>query len=196
MTKRLFDLVFTIPGIMLLSPLLFICAIWVKIDSQGGIFFRQVRIGKNGVPFRIFKFRTMVVDAEKHGRQITVGNDSRITRSGKFLRHYKLDELPQLFNVLLGDMSLVGPRPEVPRYIAEYSSEDREIILSVRPGITDNASIEFCSENELLGKSLNPERTYIEEVLPIKIAYYKDYVQSNSLWGDLIIVLKTFRAIV
>lgn len=196
MTKRLFDLVFTIPGIMLLSPLLFICAIWVKIDSQGGIFFRQVRIGKNGVPFRIFKFRTMVVDAEKHGRQITVGNDSRITRSGKFLRHYKLDELPQLFNVLLGDMSLVGPRPEVPRYIAEYSSEDREIVLSVRPGITDNASIEFCSENELLEKSLNPERTYIEEVLPIKIAYYKDYVQSNSLWGDLIIVLKTFRAIV
>ena len=195
MTKRIFDIIFTIPGILVLSPILIICAIWVRADSPGEIFFRQVRIGKNGVPFRIFKFRTMVTDAVKRGKQITIGNDSRVTKSGEFLRHYKLDELPQLFNVLLGEMSLVGPRPEVPRYIAEYSKEDREIVLSVKPGITDNASIEFRSENEILGKSPDPERAYIEDVLPIKIAYYKDYVKNNSLWGDFMIILKTFQAI-
>lgn len=196
MAKRIFDLFFTIPGIIILSPILITCAIWVKLDSPGEIFFRQVRVGKNGVPFRIFKFRTMVTDAEKRGKQITVGNDSRVTKSGEFLRHYKLDELPQLFNVLLGEMSLVGPRPEVPRYISEYSEEDREIVLSVRPGITDNASIEFRSENEILGKAVDPERAYIEEILPIKIAYYKNYVQNHSLWGDFVIILKTFQAIV
>ena len=196
MAKRLFDLFFTIPGIIVLSPMLIICAIWVKLDSPGEIFFRQVRVGRYGKTFRIFKFRTMVTDAEKKGKQITVGNDSRVTKSGEFLRHYKLDELPQLFNVLLGEMSLVGPRPEVPRYIAEYSEEDKEIVLSVRPGITDNASIEFRSENEILGQATNPEEAYIKEILPIKIAYYKEYVQNSSLWGDFVIVLNTFRAIV
>ena len=157
MLKRLFDLVFTIPGIIILSPVLLVLAIWVHFDSNGPIFFRQERVGRYGVPFRIFKFRTMVVDAEKQGKQITVGTDKRVTRSGEVLRHYKLDELPQLFNVILGDMSLVGPRPEVPRYIAEYTEEERQEVLSVRPGITDNASIEFRSENEILGRADDPE---------------------------------------
>ena len=195
MLKRLFDLVFTIPGIIVLSPVLLMLAIWVHFDSKGPIFFRQERVGRYGVPFRIFKFRTMVVDAEKQGKQITVGDDKRVTRSGEVLRHYKLDELPQLFNVLLGDMSLVGPRPEVPRYIAEYTEEERQEVLSVRPGITDSASIEFRSENEILGQAKDPEQAYIKEVLPIKIKYYRKYAQNHSIWSDFMIILKTFKAI-
>lgn len=195
MLKRLFDLVFTIPGVIVLSPVLLVLALWVHFDSNGPIFFRQERVGRNGVNFRIFKFRTMVVDAEKQGKQITVGADKRVTRSGEVLRKYKLDELPQLFNVILGDMSLVGPRPEVPRYIAEYTEEERQEVLSVRPGITDNASIEFRSENEILGQAQDPEWAYIHEVLPIKIRYYREYVQNHSLWGDFVIILRTFTAI-
>lgn len=195
MLKRLFDLVFTIPGVIVLSPVFLVLALWVHFDSNGPIFFRQERVGRNGVNFRIFKFRTMVVDAEKQGKQITVGADKRVTRSGEVLRKYKLDELPQLFNVILGDMSLVGPRPEVPRYIAEYTEEERQEVLSVRPGITDNASIEFRSENEILGQAQDPEWAYIHEVLPIKIRYYREYVQNHSLWGDFVIILRTFKAI-
>ena len=195
MLKRLFDLVFTIPGVIILSPVLLVLALWIHFDSKGPIFFRQERVGRYGVPFRIFKFRTMVVDAEKQGKQITVGDDKRVTRSGEVLRHYKLDELPQLFNVLLGDMSLVGPRPEVPRYIAEYTEEERQEVLSVRPGITDSASIEFRSENEILGQAEDPEQAYIKEILPIKIKYYREYVQNHSIWGDFMIILKTFKAI-
>lgn len=195
MAKRLFDLFFTIPGVVVLSPVLILLALWVHFDSDGPIFFRQERVGRYGVLFRIFKFRTMVTDAEKRGKQITVGNDSRVTRSGEVLRKYKLDELPQLFNVILGDMSLVGPRPEVPRYIAEYTDEERAEVLSVRPGITDNASIEFRSENEILGRAQDPEWAYINEVLPIKIGYYRDYVNNHSIVGDFKIILKTFKAI-
>lgn len=195
MLKRLFDLVFTIPGVIILSPVLLVLALWIHFDSKGPIFFRQERVGRYGVPFRIFKFRTMVVDAEKQGKQITVGDDKRVTRSGEVLRHYKLDELPQLFNVLLGDMSLVGPRPEVPRYIAEYTEEERQEVLSVRPGITDSASIEFRSENEILGQAKDPEQAYIKEILPIKIKYYREYVQNHSILGDFMIILKTFKAI-
>lgn len=195
MLKRLFDLVFTIPGVIILSPVLLVLALWIHFDSKGPIFFRQERVGRYGVPFRIFKFRTMVVDAEKQGKQITVGDDKRVTRSGEVLRHYKLDELPQLFNVLLGDMSLVGPRPEVPRYIAEYTEEERQEVLSVRPGITDSASIEFRSENEILGQAEDPEQAYIKEILPIKIKYYREYVQNHSILGDFMIILKTFKAI-
>lgn len=195
MLKRCFDLFFTIPGLVALSPILILLALWVHFDSDGPIFFRQERVGRYGVPFRIFKFRTMVTDAEKRGKQITVGNDSRVTRSGEVLRKYKLDELPQLFNVILGDMSLVGPRPEVPRYIAEYTEEERKEVLSVRPGITDNASIEFRSENEILGRALDPEWAYIHEVLPIKIGYYREYVNNHSMMGDFKIILKTFKAI-
>lgn len=195
MLKRLFDLVFTIPGVIVLSPVLLVLALWVHFDSDGPVFFRQERVGRKGVNFRIFKFRTMVVDAERKGKQITVGADKRVTRSGEVLRKYKLDELPQLFNVILGDMSLVGPRPEVPRYIAEYTEEERAEVLSVRPGITDNASIEFRSENEILGQAQNPEWTYIHEVLPIKIRYYREYVGNHSVMGDFVIILKTFKAI-
>ena len=156
MSKRLFDLIFASFGLAILSPLLFLMAVWIKFDSTGSIFFRQERVGQYGKTFRIYKFRTMVTDAEKRGLQITVGNDSRITRSGAFLRRYKLDELPQLIDVVIGKMSLVGPRPEVPKYVAYYPSDVRDIVLSVKPGITDLASIEFKDENTLLGKSANP----------------------------------------
>ncbi|WP_037353059.1 sugar transferase [Selenomonas sp. FC4001] len=195
MAKRLFDLLFTIPGVIILSPMLIVLALWVHFDSDGPVFFRQERVGRNGINFRIFKFRTMVFDAESRGTQITVGADKRVTRCGEVLRKYKLDELPQLFNVILGDMSLVGPRPEVPCYIAKYTVEEREEVLSVRPGITDNASIVFRSENEILGRAQDPEWAYINEVLPIKIKYYREYVQNRSLVGDFMIILKTFKAI-
>lgn len=193
--KRIFDLLFTVPGLLILAPILVVLAIWIKLDSRGPVFFRQERGGLGNKTFEILKFRTMVVDAEKRGKQITIGEDARITRSGKWMRKYKLDELPQLINVLRGEMSLVGPRPEVPRYIAEYSEEDRGIVLSVPPGITDYASIEYRDENEVLGRAENPEKTYIEEILPIKIAYYKRYVAERSLWGDFVLILRTFRAI-
>ena len=193
--KRIFDLLFTLPGVVVLAPVFIILAVWIKFDSRGPVFFRQERAGLNNKTFSIFKFRTMIVDAEKRGKQITIGEDSRITRSGKWMRKYKLDELPQLINVLRGEMSLVGPRPEVPLYIAEYSAEDRKIVLSVPPGITDYASIEYRDENAVLGRAENPEKAYIEEILPIKIAYYKKYVAERSLWGDFVIILKTFGAV-
>lgn len=195
MAKRVLDLIFTVPGIVILLPVFLVIGIFIKCDSQGDIFFRQERVGRYGRIFRIYKFRTMVVDAERHGKQITVGRDARITGVGEFLRKYKLDELPQLFNVLLGDMSLVGPRPEVPRYIAEYSQKDRDIVLSVKPGITDNASIEFRAENEILGRAKNPEKEYINVVLPIKIGYYKEYVAKHNVGMDFVIILKTIAAI-
>ena len=195
MAKRFFDLIFAVPGIVALLPVFLFIGILIKWDSKGDVFFRQERVGRYGKVFRIYKFRTMVVDAESYGKQITVGRDARITRVGELLRKYKLDELPQLFNVVLGDMSLVGPRPEVPRYIAEYSQEDREIVLSVRPGITDNASIEFRAESEILGKAKNPEREYIDVVLPIKIGYYKEYAARHNVGTDFVIILKTIAAI-
>lgn len=193
--KRIFDLVFTIPGVIILSPIFLMVAITIKLDSKGDVFFRQERIGRKGVPFRIYKFRTMVVEAEKLGKQITIGTDKRITRSGHFLRKYKLDELPQLLNVLKGEMSLVGPRPEVPRYVAEYPERIREIVLSVPPGITDYASIEYKDENEILGKASNPEKAYIEEVLPVKLKYCEQYVRERSVYVDFMLIVKTFAAI-
>ncbi len=194
--KRIFDLFFTIPGIVVLLPMFIFIAIWIKIDSKGPVFFRQERVGYREKVFKILKFRTMITDAEKRGKQITIGEDARITGSGKFLRKYKLDELPQLINVLLGDMSLVGPRPEVPRYVTEYTEEEKDIVFSVLPGITDNASIEYRDESQVLGRAENPEVAYIEEVLPIKIAYYKKYVMKKSLWGDFVIIIRTFLAII
>lgn len=193
--KRIFDLLFTVPGIVLLIPAFIIIAMWIKIDSRGPVFFRQERVGLRNETFEILKFRTMVVDAEKKGKQITIGEDSRITRSGKWMRKCKLDELPQLINVLRGEMSLVGPRPEVPRYVAEYTDEERQIVFSVPPGITDYASIEYRDENEVLGKAKNPEKTYVEEILPIKIAYYKKYVEERSVLRDFVIILRTINAI-
>lgn len=196
MTKRLFDFCASGVGLLFLSPLLLVVAIVIKLDSHGPVFFRQERVGQFGKLFRIHKFRTMVVNAEGRGMQITVGSDPRVTKVGKFLRRYKLDELPQLIDVVLGRMSLVGPRPEVPRYVACYPDDVKDLVLSVRPGITDRASIEFKDENEILGRAADPHRAYVEEVLPIKLGYYVDYVKSRSLFGDVAIIFSTLLAIV
>lgn len=193
--KRLFDLVVSSVAIVLLSPVFLLIAILIKLDSKGPVFFLQSRVGKDEKIFQIFKFRTMVVDAEKLGKQITVGRDPRITRVGHFLRKYKIDELPQLFNVFNGTMSFVGPRPEVPRYTALYNSEQREV-LRVRPGITDLASIKYRDENEVLAQSDNPEKTYIEEVMVDKLQLNLDYIRNRSFWVDIKIIFQTIYKIV
>lgn len=195
MSKRLFDLFFTIPGLLLLLPLLLLLALWIKLDSPGPVFFRQARIGRYGRPFRIFKFRTMCVDAEKQG-QLTVGKDQRVTRAGRFLRKSKLDELPQLIDVARGTMSLVGPRPEVAKFVAHYPADIRDKVLALRPGITDWASIRMIDENELLGAAADPERCYFEQILPQKLDYYVQYADQHSLCGDIRIILATLRKIV
>lgn len=196
MSKRCFDVLLSTLGLLVLTPLLFVVAILIKLESSGPVFFRQERVGRGGKLFRIHKFRTMVTDAERLGLQITVGADARVTQVGQWLRKYKLDELPQLMDVWLGYMSLVGPRPEVPRYVACYPSDLRDVVLSVRPGITDLASIEFKDENEILGRAADAHKAYVEEVLPIKLRYYVEYVQTQSLFGDAMIILKTLRALV
>lgn len=189
--KRLLDIAASACGLALLWPLFIVIGVWIKLDSRGPVFFRQERVGRGGRLFRIFKFRTMIASLSGHGLQVTVGKDPRITRAGAFLRRYKLDELPQLINVLLGDMSLVGPRPEVSRYIACYTAEQRAVVLSVPPGITDPASIAFSNESELLDAAENPEKTYIEAILPRKIQLYMQYVETRSLWGDVVLILRT-----
>lgn len=194
--KRLFDWLASSVGLILLSPLLALISIWIKFDSRGSIFFRQQRVGLGGKTFKIHKFRTMVSDAERQGLQITVGADARVTQSGLWLRKYKLDELPQLLDVWLGHMSLVGPRPEVPRYVACYPANVRDIVLSVRPGITDRASIEYKDENLILGQSNDPDKTYISEVLPIKLRYYLNYVNNRTFLDDIKIILDTFKALI
>lgn len=183
-------------GIICLAPAFFFFAALIKIDSRGPVFFRQERIGRNGVPFKIHKFRTMLDGAEKRGLQITTQGDSRVTRVGHILRQFKLDELPQLIDVLIGNMSLVGPRPEVPKYVALYPMDMKQIILSVRPGITDRASIEYKDENILLGLSNDPNKTYTEEVLPKKLTIYADYVTNRSFAGDLEIIYQTIIKII
>jgi len=189
--KRIIDLLLSIIGLVLLSPLLLLIAIFIKIESTGPVFFRQTRIGKNEKPFGIFKFRTMYVNTENSGLQITVKNDKRITPLGNYLRKYKLDELPQLINVFLGDMSLVGPRPEVPKYVELYPTTIKNIIFSIRPGITDPASIIFRNENELLSETTDPEKYYTEKIMPKKLEYYVDYVKNRNLFSDFSIILKT-----
>ena len=184
--KRAFDLAASGIGLLLLSPLLLALAAWIRLDSPGPVFFRQERIGLRGRPFRIYKFRSMRVDHS--GPQITVGADDRITRSGHIIRAYKLDELPQLLNVFLGDMSLVGPRPEVPRYVAFYPADVRAEVLCVRPGITDLASVQYRSESTLLAQSADPERTYVDTILPAKLALCRQYVRERSLGLDLKII--------
>lgn len=196
MAKRLFDWLASTFGLLALAPGLLFLAVWVKLDSPGPVFFRQERVGRGGKLFRIHKFRTMVTDAERRGLQITVGADARVTRVGQWLRKYKLDELPQLLDVWLGHMSLVGPRPEVPRYVACYPADVRDVVLSVRPGITDRASIEFKDENLILGRANDPNNAYVEEVLPIKLRYYVDYVATRNLIGDFVIILKTIQALI
>lgn len=195
MAKRLFDLLFAGAGVLVLSPLLLLLALAIKLDSPGPVFFRQERVGQSGRLFRIHKFRTMATDSERKGLQITVGTDARITRVGAVLRQYKLDELAQLLDVLKGDMSLVGPRPEVPRYVACYPADVRRQVLSVKPGITDRASIEFKDENAILGEAADAERAYIEQVLPIKLGYYQEYVRAHSVMGDLRIIFATLGAV-
>ena len=196
MMKRLFDSITSFFGLILLFPVFVLVALWIKIDSKGPIFFRQERVGFQGSLFRIHKFRTMVLDAEKKGKQITIVADPRITTAGRFLRKYKLDELPQLVDVLVGDMSLVGPRPEVLKYIDCYSNDEKRDVLSVKPGITDNASIEFRDENKLLANSNDPESTYINKVLPKKIALYRKYVRERSFFGDVEIIFRTIFLII
>lgn len=188
--KRIFDIVASLIGIIVLSPLLIIIAIFIKLDSKGSVFFKQKRVGRNKKIFEIYKFRTMITDAEKLGKQITVGDDSRITRVGKFIRKCKVDELPQLINVVKGEMSLVGPRPEVPKYVELYDKYQSQVLL-IRPGITDYASIKFKNENEILGESKNPEKKYIEEIMPYKIELNMRYIKNIGLYQDIKLIFKT-----
>ena len=192
--KRLFDIVASGLGLIVLSPLFLILAVWIKLDSPGPVFYRQVRVGQDNKDFRIFKFRSMRVGADK-GSLVTIGgHDPRITRSGYFIRKYKLDELPQLINVFVGDMSLVGPRPEVRHYV-DYWTPEQMHVLDVRPGITDPASIKFRNENELMGQAEDPEKYYIEVIMQEKIRLYLDYVKNHSFWGDILLIFKTFRVV-
>lgn len=192
---RLFDILFSALGLVILSPLLLIIWLLIVLESRGGGFYTQERIGKDGVPFRLYKFRSMRPDSDK-GSLITIGgHDSRITKTGFFIRKYKLDELPQLWNVLKGDMSLVGPRPEVRRYVDLYTPEQR-VVLRVRPGITDYASIEYADENEILGKADDPERTYIEQIMPEKIRYNLKYINHPTVGEYFKIIFLTFKKII
>ncbi|WP_270641863.1 sugar transferase [Paraclostridium sordellii] len=193
--KRIFDITASVVGLVILSPIFILISIFIKLDSRGPVFFRQIRVGLNKKEFKIFKFRTMVNDAEVKGRQITVGNDNRITNVGYFIRKYKIDEFPQLINVLKGEMSLVGPRPEVPSYVELYD-EEQEQVLMVKPGITDYASIEFRNENEILGNSLNPEEEYIENIMPMKIGLNLKYINEISVLTDVKIILNTLVCII
>ena len=195
MAKRLFDVLAAGVGLLLLAPLLAAIALWVRLDSPGPVFFRQQRVGRHGVPFRIHKFRTMAHAPVAAGPLLTVGADARVTRAGRFLRRTKLDELPQLVDVLQGTMSLVGPRPEVPRYVALYPPELRAVVLSVRPGITDPASLLFRDEGEVLGRAADPEREYVEVVLPAKLRCSARYVERMSLAEDLRLNGRTLRAL-
>ena len=193
--KRIFDVIASGLGLIVLSPLFLILAIWIKIDSRGPVFYRQVRVGWHNRNFRIFKFRSMRVGADK-GSLVTIGgHDPRVTRSGYFIRKFKFDELPQLINVFLGDMSLVGPRPEVRHYV-DYWTPEQMHVLDVRPGITDPASIKFRNENELMEKAEDPEKYYIEVIMQEKIKLYLEYVEKHSFLYDLGLIFKTFWVII
>ena len=193
--KRIFDVIASGLGLIVLSPLFLILAIWIKLDSRGPVFYRQVRVGYKNKDFRIFKFRSMRVGADK-GSLVTIGgHDPRVTRSGYFIRKFKFDELPQLINVFLGDMSLVGPRPEVRHYV-DYWTPEQMHVLDVRPGITDPASIKFRNENELMEKAEDPEKYYIEVIMQEKIKLYLEYVEKHSFFYDLGLIFKTFWVIV
>ena len=193
--KRLFDVIASGLGLIVLSPLFLILAIWIKLDSKGPVFYRQVRVGYKNKDFRIFKFRSMRVGADK-GSLVTIGgHDPRVTRSGYFIRKFKFDELPQLINVFVGDMSLVGPRPEVRHYV-DYWTPGQMHVLDVKPGITDPASIKFRNENELMEKAEDSEKYYIEVIMQEKIKLYLEYVEKHNFWYDLGLIFKTFWVIV
>ncbi|OUR75200.1 hypothetical protein A9Q75_18015 [Colwellia psychrerythraea] len=196
MIKRIFDLFFALSGLIFLSPFLIVIALWIKLDSKGAVFFKQKRVGQFEKEIDVYKFRSMVTDAESKGLKITVGRDPRITNSGHFIRKYKIDELAQLINVVNGTMSLVGPRPEVQEYIDEYPQSIKDKVLSVKPGITDFASIEFKDENSILEGVENPNDVYINEILPIKQKYYIQYVEEQSIYLDIKLIFKTLIAII
>ena len=193
--KRLFDIVASGCGLLVLSPVFLVVAIWIKLDSRGPVFYRQVRVGYKNKDFQIFKFRSMRIGSDKRSLVTIGGRDPRITRSGYFIRKYKLDELPQLINVFVGDMSLVGPRPEVRHYV-DYWTPEQMHVLDVRPGITDPASIKFRNENELMGQAENPEDYYINVIMQEKIKLYLEYVEHASFLYDLKLIFKTFKVII
>ncbi len=193
--KRIFDLVFALSGLVVLSPFFIIIGLLIKVTSKGPIFYRQVRVGLNGREFRIHKFRTMYLDADQRGLALTVGKDPRITSIGHFVRKFKLDEFAQLIDVVQGSMSIVGPRPEVPKYVSLYPTETKVKILAVRPGITDPASVYFKNESEILESSSDPEKTYIDEILPRKLQYSLEYVENASFQRDIQLILLTLKAV-
>ena len=195
MLKRLFDIVASGCGLIVLSPLFIVLAIWIKLDSKGPVFYRQVRVGKGNRDFRLYKFRSMRVGADKQGLITVGGRDPRITRSGYFIRKYKLDEFPQLINVFVGDMSLVGPRPEVRKYVDMYTAEQLRV-LSVRPGITDLASIRYRNENELLEQAEDPDNYYEQVIMQDKLRINLEYVDNHSFVNDIKLIFMTFWEIV
>ena len=193
--KRLFDIVASGLGLLCLSPLFLILAVWIKCDTPGPVFYRQTRVGRYNRDFRLYKFRSMRIGADRQGLITVGGHDTRITRSGYFIRKYKLDEFPQLINVFIGDMSLVGPRPEVRKYVDLYTQEQMHV-LDVRPGITDLASIRYRNENELLAQAADPDRYYIETIMPDKLRINLEYVANHSFWSDIGLIFKTFKEII
>ena len=193
--KRLFDIVIALAALVIVSPIMMIAIVWIKLDSRGPAIFQQQRVGLNGQLFNIFKLRTMRVHQTDNELLITRTGDSRVTRCGKVLRKLKLDELPQFANVLLGQISIVGPRPEIEKYVDQYPVSLREKILSIRPGITDNAAIAFRNEGDLLAAEDDPEKAYIETILPVKLALYEKYVDEHSLGGDFVLIIKTAASI-
>lgn len=192
--KRAFDIVTSAIGLLLLSPLFLVVSIWIKVDSKGPVFFRQIRVGKGNKDFKIYKFRSMYLDSDKKGLITVGGRDSRVTRSGYFIRKFKIDELPQLINVLIGDMSIVGPRPEVRKYVNYYTPEQMRV-LTIRPGITDPASIRYRNENDLLAAVDNPESYYVDVIMQDKLALNLMYVDNHSIVTDLMLILKTICAV-
>ena len=192
--KRTFDIVMSGLGLICLSPLFLVLAVWIKCDSAGPVFYRQVRVGRYNKDFRLFKFRSMRPGSDRKGLITVGGRDPRVTRSGYYIRKYKLDELPQLINVFIGDMSLVGPRPEVRKYVDMYNAEQIHV-LDVRPGITSLASIRYRDENDILAAAEDPDRAYIEQVMPDKIAIDLEYVAKASLATDIALIFRTFKAI-
>lgn len=194
MLKRCFDIICSALGLFLLCPLFIGIAIWIKLDSEGPVFYRQVRVGRNNVDFRIFKFRSMVVNSDKKGLITVGGKDARVTTAGYYIRKYKIDELPQLINVFVGDMSFVGPRPEVRKYVDLYTTEQLHV-LDVRPGITDAASIKYRNENDLLAAQSDPEQYYIQVVMQDKLRINLEYVASHTFIGDIKLILETFKSI-
>lgn len=193
--KRIFDIVMSGLGLICLSPLFLVLAVWIKSDSPGPVFYRQVRVGRGNKDFRLFKFRSMRPDSDKLGLITVGGHDPRVTRSGYYIRKYKLDEFPQLINVFVGDMSLVGPRPEVRKYVDLYTPEQLRV-LNVRPGITSLASIRYRNENEILAKAEDPDKAYVEQIMPDKIAIDLEYVENASLTNDIRLIFKTFGEII